>query len=130
MGAPKISDQNMIEALRKAKGFKSIAADALQCSRMTIEKRLKASKRVADAYAEITERNLDLAESKLLVAVNAGQPWAIKFLLGLKGGARGYRKEIKIESEQPLAPPVVLGLFNDGPIQHDAETGNGGEAKQ
>lgn len=85
-----VSDEELVAALRDARGFKTVAAKRLGISPATIARRAERSPSLRRAIDDIEEERLDMAESKLLVAINEGQPWAIKFLLSFKGRGRGY----------------------------------------
>ena len=102
-----VSNARIIQALEKSRGFISIAARVAGCSPNTIRARLKSSKEVAEAYDEINEANIDLSESKLLLAIDAGDVGAIKFHLEHKGAARGYAPKQEVEVKTPGA--AILG---------------------
>lgn len=103
-----IGDERIIEALKKSKGFISAAAALLGCNRTTISKRIDRRPAVRDAYEEIVESRLDVAESKLMFAVDNGQPWAIQYILDNQGGRRGYgRREIAVKAEADVRVGVL-----------------------
>lgn len=82
--------EDIIKALRKTKGMISLAADELKCDRKTIYNHVKRSAAVRDALEETRGRNLDVAESKLLAAIDAGELAAIFYYLSRIGRERGY----------------------------------------
>ena len=82
--------EQIIEALRKTKGLIGLAADELKCDRKTIYNHVKKSAAVRDALESVRERNLDVAESKLLGAIDTGESWAITYYLSRIGRERGY----------------------------------------
>lgn len=95
-----IGDERIIQALKDAKGFISAAAAKLGCERHTVANRIKRRAAVGKAYEEIVESRLDVAESKLMVAVDMGQPWAVQYLLDNKGKGRGYgKREVQVKAE-------------------------------
>ncbi len=100
---PEFTDEAIIEALDMAHGFISIAARVLKCSQNTIRQRIRTSRAVADAYEDINESNLDLSESKLLLAIDRGDVGAIKFHLEHKGQKRGYGDRHEVEIKTPGA---------------------------
>ena len=101
MANRRIPDAKIIEALAESMGVISVAAHAIHCNRCTISERIKTSKKVAAAYEELCETRLDLAESKLLEALDNGEPWAIKFFLTMKGAPRGYSETHTLEVGKP-----------------------------
>lgn len=100
---PVFSDEEIIAALEKARGFISIAARVIGCSQNTIRERIKTSKDVGEAHRDINESNVDLSESKLLIAIDRGDVGAIKFHLEHKGADRGYGNKHEIEIKTPGA---------------------------
>ena len=128
---PSISDTRIINALNKARGFISIAARILRCSANTIRHRIESSDAVRDAYDEINEANLDLSESKLLLAIDKGDVSAIKFHLEHKGAWRGYAPRHEVEVHAHGAAAIlsqvtvedidrILALREKGAPQGDA----------
>jgi len=100
---PEYTDEAIIQALDMARGFISIAARSLGCSQNTIRERIRTSKAVAEAYEDINESNVDLSESKLLLAIDRGDVGAIKFHLEHKGQKRGYGDRHELEIKTPGA---------------------------
>lgn len=100
----RFSDTEIAEALRKSHGLVTPAAESLGISVQTIYTRLKKSKSVAKAMEQARNATLDRAESKLFDAVEAGDQWAIQFVLKTLGKSRGYteRTEIAGTPEQPI----------------------------
>lgn len=91
------TDQQIIDALRNANGFISVASQNLKCSPHTIRDRIDRSDVVKAAVDEINESHLDNAETRLFDAIDNGEPWAIKFFLAYRGKSRGYQDSKKIE---------------------------------
>lgn len=88
--AEKFKAEQVIEALRRARGVKAAAARALGCDRNTVDRYIREYATVAAAYEEANETNIDLAEGHLMKAIDAGNIKAILFYLRTKGKARGY----------------------------------------
>jgi len=88
--AEKFTAQQMIDAIRASKGIKSVAARRLGCVRQTVDRYIREYATVAAAYEEERESIIDLAEGKMLQAVNDGEWPAIKFVLVTLGKERGY----------------------------------------
>jgi Bacterial regulatory protein, Fis family len=77
-------------ALRQTGGVYARAAECLGCVRSTIAKRVRASPRLQAVCRDIAERNLDLAEDRLLQAMLDGSQSAVSLYLKAKGRRRGY----------------------------------------
>jgi len=84
-------------ALRASGGFVSYAAIMLGISERTIYNKLEKHPELKLAKASIEESHLDLAESKLIEKVKAGELGAICFYLKCKGKGRGYIEKQQVE---------------------------------
>jgi hypothetical protein len=84
----------VIKVLKMKKGMLYETAQQLKIAYKTLLGYLKQWPELQEAYEECTGRMLDLAESKLLEAVQKGQPWAICFFLKSRGKARGYQEKV------------------------------------
>lgn len=98
-GHDAITDADIINAIRDTHGFISVAARKLGCTTKLIQHRAERSDALRDAIQEVQEDRLDMAESKLMIAINKGEPWAIKFFLAYKGRSRGYKETQSIEAK-------------------------------
>ena len=98
MGAKqKFTAEQIVAALKETKGMVYQAAALLNCDSMTI---YNYRDRYASVRNELEMQNGqfdDIAESKLLKAVEAGEPWAIMFRLKTKGRHRGYVEKTEVE---------------------------------
>lgn len=93
------SDNQIINALKKAGGNQAAAARALDCSRNTIRSRINSSDKVKEAYDSVNEANLDKAENELIELVRSGHFGAIKFYLRTKGRTRGYGDKMELDGD-------------------------------
>ena len=105
---PTYKAEQIIEALKTAKGLKSHAAKALGCSRNTIDKYIKDYPTVATAYAEVNEKTIDDVESKLLNQIDDENITAIIFYLKTKAKHRGYIERQEVTGKD--GSPVVYQL--------------------
>lgn len=78
------------EALRKAGGLKSVAAQALKVSRGTLYRFLDKNTEIAESLDDIDEEIKDLAEGQMLKLLRAGDPQTVRWFLEMKGKDRGY----------------------------------------
>jgi hypothetical protein len=108
MSARTITDQQILEAYEQCKGIVVNVAARLKVSRRTIHRRLSKSKKLQEACAEITEANIDRAESKLFDLINDGDRRAITYYLDRKARHRGYGKVV--ENHNVNTEPVQIYL--------------------
>ena len=101
-------------ALIKANGFTSIAAQNLDCTVATINNYLNKYPELKDTLKEIREKTLDFAESKLLTHINNDNFNALKFFLQTQGKKRGY-----IERTENIN--IDVATFDDLPKVNDIE---------
>jgi hypothetical protein len=128
-GKPRYTPAQVIAALKKSKGMVFIAAKRLRCDPETIYnycRRYPAVDRVKQAQRG---EMVDLAETRLLQAIQKGEPWGIALCLKTIGKDRGYveRQEVGGEGGQPLVLKVVYENAPaleppPGPRQLDAGT--------
>ena len=121
MGSRQFTQAAVLKALEASHGFVSEAARVLGTSYHTLYRRIARTPALKEAQEDILERQLDIAESKLMVAINDGQAWAIRFFLRCKGKHRGY-----VERGQPTSSATrdhlheVLAAFKAGPVKRGA----------
>lgn len=103
----------------EARGMFSIAAQRLGVSPSTVTRRVQKSERLQAAAREANDRQLDLAESALLKAVEAGESWAICFYLKCKGKGRGYveRQELTGKNGGPVVGVGMVSELSDDELQ-------------
>ena len=98
------------KAIKGSFGIVSKIAKTLDdCSWHTAKKYVEHWEETRAAYADEAERSLDLSESKLLQAVNAGDGPMIRFHLATKGKNRGYaeRRELTGAEGGPVKVQLV-----------------------
>ena len=102
----KHSDDQCIAAIRATGGYISQAAKKLGMSFQGLYKRIDKSPKIKAEWDAIKESYLDLAESKVVSALNEGKPWAICFYLKCQGKGRGWvetqRQEITGKDGGPI----------------------------
>lgn len=96
-----IDKDQLITAIKATNGNITAAAKSLGCSTAAVYLRRKNDDDIAtaidDSRAQLDHDILDTAESKLLSAIEAGEPWAIKFALSTKGRERGYTEKLQLD---------------------------------
>ena len=107
------------DAIIKCGGMQAHAAKMLGVNRSTLANRVRKSSVLREAIEESRERMLDIAESKLIEKVNAGDLGAICFFLKCQGKQRGYIEKAQIEhsggvkNEGPPELTIVLNKIGD-----------------
>lgn len=96
---PRFTIDQIAEALKSAAGIRSGAAALLGCSPSTIKRYVDRSATLARIEKEVVEFTLDLAESRLLDAINDGNLTAVMFYLKTKGKNRGYSERHQLEGK-------------------------------
>lgn len=92
----KFNLQRTIEAIHSNGGFVSDVANALGVNRKTIWEWRQKHKAVDEAFTDARETKLDLAENRLMKAVDNGESWAVCFFLKCQGKSRGYIEKQEI----------------------------------
>ena len=105
----KISAEKLITAAEKSNGIMSVCARLAGINRRTVEKYFELVPEAKNAFMEQREVIIDLAESKLLNMVNAGDKDAVFFLLKTIGKKRGYSE--RSETEVSGAVQTVVDRF-------------------
>ena len=87
--------QQILGALEKSMGNVSLAVEILKQSgievaRETHYKAMNSNDKYVEAYNLMMEKNLDIAEGKLMKEVNSGNFKAVTYYLDSKGQKRGY----------------------------------------
>ena len=112
MGRERYSAKDVSAALVEARGVKAAAARHLGCSRNTIERYITLYPTVREAYELARAELIDLAESKLVEQLEAGEWPAVKYTLSTLGKARGYVE--RIERDDTAAHEVLVSRRIDG----------------
>jgi hypothetical protein len=80
----------VVAALREHHGLLVLTADALGCSRTTLQTYAKQYPEIAEVIHAERERLIDLAERGLYEHLQERSPWAIALVLKTLGRQRGY----------------------------------------
>ena len=103
---PKITNEQIADALVKVRGKVALAAQILKCNRTSLHRRIKRNATLRDIVKDATELRLDIAESKLDGAVLKGEAWAICFTLKCQGKQRGYIERQEVTGKDGGAIPL------------------------
>ncbi len=93
----KPSDTKIAQLYRKKAGNVAATCDAIGCSRTAFYKWRDKSKKLREMLEEVDESLIDLAESKLMENIDAGEVTSLIFFLKTKGKNRGYVETVKNE---------------------------------
>ena len=101
---PRHTDAQVITALQQSGGIMAHAARKLGLERSTLHKRIHENPKLMESLEAAKERNLDLAESKLMQAINDRELTAIIFYLKTQGKRRGYIERHEFDHIDMPAP--------------------------
>lgn len=109
MKTERYTTEQVIAALRQAKGMVTIAAQALKCEPRTVRNYIDRYPTVKQACDDERAQVLDIAELRLYQAIQDREPWAITFTLKTIGKDRGYvdRQEVTGANGAPLLKGYV-----------------------
>ena len=96
----------LLNALTKTKGIKVSAAKALGCERKTLDAWIKRAG-IEDELKHLEQEVVDVALSKLFVALTKGERWAIERVLDTKGRGTGWSRH---DDESADQPSVIINL--------------------
>jgi hypothetical protein len=91
----KLKPSQVAEALTRARGLISIAARSLRCSDSTVRNYIDRHEVCRQAVEHARGLLVDVAEARLGMAVERGEPWAVTFCLRTLGRERGYVHQIE-----------------------------------
>lgn len=97
MSEQRYTAEQVIEAIKKARGIKAVVARSLGCDRSTVNNYIERYPTVKRAYEEQREVIIDIAEGQLIKKVDSGEWDAVKYVLSTLGKDRGYGDTIKHE---------------------------------
>jgi hypothetical protein len=106
----RFSVEQVAKALRAANGVMRQAARRLGCHRDTVENYVARHESLRKLRRELIEENTDTAENGLLRAVKREEPWAIRFWLVTQGRARGYARDVNINTLVQVNAPDMAPM--------------------
>jgi len=111
----RITQDQWIQAVRDSAGIVASVAARLGVARQTVWENRKRHPWLEECFKTTLEESIDLAETNIQQAIAGGNLKVTMWYLERKGKARGWGREIQIESES-LAdrPQVVLYLPDNG----------------
>jgi hypothetical protein len=118
----KFAPEEVAEALRAAAGIYSAAASLLRCSPTTVKNYVARYKSLQKVKEEIEQTTLDLAETKLVKALQDGNLTAVIFYLKCKGKARGFTERTEVTGPDGAAVALVdVTTLSDEELQELAD---------
>lgn len=127
MAIPKLTPEQIIEAIPTTGGLPVAIAAKLNVSAQTIRNYAKKYKTVADAIEHERDNTTDFVENQLLKAIKAGNITAIIFYLKTQAKDRGYveRSEVTGKNGGPVeaAAQVVVYIPDNGRDGYPAAAG-------
>lgn len=98
----KVSRKKIEDALRDNYGVISAAADSLGITRQTIHNHINKDEKLKDFQLDQKNVIVDLAESKLIENVKAGDPKSVIYALNTLGRSRGYGARVIVSDQSTL----------------------------
>lgn len=109
---PRYRNDEIIEALKEARGIVSVAARALGCSRWVIDQRIRKVKKVREVFEDERAAIIEVAEDALCnIVENPNHPNhfnAVRFTLRTLGKNSGYTFRDEVEHTIPTPDKVVF----------------------
>ncbi len=106
-----------LKHLAESQGIVSYACEKVGISRFTAYNWKKQFKNFSDKWDEITEKTIDIVESKLLSKIRNEDTTAIIFYLKTKGKSRGYVEQV----EQNITVNPFLELMKSTSLEEPEE---------
>lgn len=95
----RITAPRVLKAMEGSGGIIAVIAKKLSVTRQSLWTWFENNPEFKKALKQQEENVLDLAENKLIAAVDKGESWAIKYMLSCRGKHRGYQeKEIVVNT--------------------------------
>jgi hypothetical protein len=113
-GQKRYSRKAITEAIKGSRGIKTAICARLTCSRQTLDNYLARYPELVALVENERESIIDLAETKLLKALQGDDMRAILFVLETMGKGRGWSKRTEVTGADgaPLGlPPDVLDMM-------------------
>jgi len=105
-----IDKDKIIAELRKSNGLVFIAAKNLGCSSKALYNHINRDPDIRDALDETRGLLIDRAEGKLIKKLDAGEVWAIQFILKTLGKSRGFTERQELTGADGL--PLMVSTVN------------------
>lgn len=114
----RLSNQQILDALKEVNGMVYLAARKLGCASNTIYNRMAKSPAIKEACEAARGELVDISEQKLRAAVLNGESWAIALVLKTLGKKRGYveRTELTGAEGEPIKMVEIIKA-RDGTLQ-------------
>ena len=109
--------QDFIDAIPGTGGIISAIAKKVGCAWHTVRKYIDTYPTINRAYQDECEKILDLAESKLIEAINERDGPMIRYYLSTKGKTRGYSERLEIAG---LLQNINLSSLTDEQLERIA----------
>ena len=93
--------ETVLEAIKDSRGIVSRISKKLDCEWHTAKKYIEKWEITKTHYDNENQKILDVAEDRLIGAIDIGEQWDIKFMLATKGRNRGYVERQEIAPTDP-----------------------------
>lgn len=113
----KFKNPDIIAAIRRCRGLTYLTAQALGVSQGSLCYRISSDPELEEVAKEERGKTLDLAEAKLMQAVDKGEQWAITMLLRTLGRERGYVERQEVANVSTVKLEIVEEIVESGPTK-------------
>jgi len=105
--------EQIIEAIRKSNGYKTVAGRMIGCTSVTIDNYMKKYPEIETVYNEVLDSKLDFAEGQLMKNIKEGKETSLIFFLKTKGKDRGYIERQEIQHPKSPGEPLTMKITFD-----------------
>ena len=119
--------ETVLKAIKASYGITSTVAARLSCDWKTADRLINRWQETKDAFKTESELILDLAEGKVIKAINDGDIATTKWYLAKKGKSRGYEDTptIKLDNGEPLNIQFAQASAESLLVADNVEVNNG-----
>lgn len=130
MAKKKLTNEQVVEALRQSHGLKTGAAEILGVSFPTIERYIVKSAEAQAVIDHWRHRRIDRAEYKLDEAIERGEAWAVALILkdSKRGKERGYGNSLDVTSGGERLKVIVEYIGEEDTTPETTSGAEGSEA--
>jgi hypothetical protein len=112
-----LTNAEIIEAITKCRGLLYLASNVLSVNYQTLAERVNNDPELQDAVKDQRGKTLDMAEAKLMQAVDKGEQWAITMLLRTLGRERGFVERQEVSNVTTVRLQIVEEIVDSNQKQ-------------
>jgi hypothetical protein len=112
-----LTNAEIIEAITKCRGLLYLASNVLSVNYQTLAERVNNDPELQEAVKDQRGKTLDMAEAKLMQAVDKGEQWAITMLLRTLGRERGFVERQEVSNVTTVRLQIVEEIVDSNQKQ-------------